>query len=154
MTKPEIERLIERLRTAGWNDRYVSGALYLEAADVLESLRQKAPDFESWLDAELPVWRTCKGTHYEPDVKEQVEFLCKCWNAASALHGEREGMVPSEKALRIARETVDEPNRRAQVKVKLAIAGMPLLADMIDEMVVLAREIIRLSDRRLDAYLS
>ena len=60
---------------------------------------------------------------------------------------EREGMVPSTEALRIAEQTVAESDSRAQCKVALAVAGLPILADMIDEMVVLAREIIRLSAR-------
>lgn len=55
--------------------------------------------------------------------------------------------LPSAEALRLAREFVDDPDLRAQVKVKIAIDGHPLIADMIDEAVVMAREIIRLSEQ-------
>ena len=51
----------------------------------------------------------------------------------------------SEEALRLAHEFLADPDDRAQVKVKLAVAGMPLMADMIDEALVMARELIRLS---------
>jgi hypothetical protein len=54
--------------------------------------------------------------------------------------------TPSDEALRLAREFVSAPDVRAQVKVEVAAGGMPLLADMIDEAVVMAREIIRLAE--------
>jgi hypothetical protein len=55
--------------------------------------------------------------------------------------------LPSAEALRLAREFIDDPDLRAQVKVKIAVDGHPLIADMIDEAVVMAREIIRLSEQ-------
>lgn len=51
-------------------------------------------------------------------------------------------------ALRLAREFVSAPDDRAQVKVMLASKGMPLVADMIDEAVIMARELIRLAASR------
>jgi hypothetical protein len=55
--------------------------------------------------------------------------------------------LPSAESIRLAKEFVDETDSRVQVKIKLAMMGMPLLADMIDEAVVMAREIIRLHAR-------
>jgi len=54
--------------------------------------------------------------------------------------------LPSAEAIRLAKEFVDETDARVRVKIKLAMMGLPLLSDMIDEAVVLAREILRLAN--------
>ena len=63
------------------------------------------------------------------------------WEAAMKKHPEGE---PSSEAVRLAEEFVSDPDARAQCKVEIASAGYPLIADMIDEALVLAREILRL----------
>ena len=54
------------------------------------------------------------------------------------------GVRVSMEALKLAREFVADPDMRAQVKVQLSIAGYPKLADLIDEAVVVSRELLRL----------
>lgn len=52
---------------------------------------------------------------------------------------------PSAEAIRIANETLAEPDARARVKVQLVALCGQATADMVDEMVVMAREILRLA---------
>lgn len=49
-----------------------------------------------------------------------------------------------EEALKLAREFVADPDTRAQVKVQLAASGYPGLVEMIDEAVIVSRELLRL----------
>ena len=52
---------------------------------------------------------------------------------------------PSEEAVRLAREFVADPGKRAQVKVQLSAHGWQQLADLIDEAVVVSQELQRLA---------
>ena len=58
---------------------------------------------------------------------------------------------PSGEAVRLAREFVADPDKRAQVKVQLASNGWGKLADMIDEAVLVSRELLRITDSRGEA---
>ena len=49
-------------------------------------------------------------------------------------------------ALKLAHEFVADPDKRAQVKVQLAMNGRPKLADMIDEAVRVSRALIALAN--------
>ena len=49
-------------------------------------------------------------------------------------------------ALKLAHEFVADPDKRAQVKVQLAMNGWPKLADMIDEAVRVSRALIALAN--------
>ena len=51
----------------------------------------------------------------------------------------------SVEALRFAKEFVADPEKRAQVKVQLAANGWPQLSDLIDEAVIVSRELLRLN---------
>ena len=51
---------------------------------------------------------------------------------------------PSEEAVKLAKEFVADPDARAKVKVELALAGCSKIPDMMDEAVVMARELLRL----------
>jgi len=54
-------------------------------------------------------------------------------------------------ALKLAHEFVADPDKRAQVKVQLAMNGRPKLADMIDEAVRVSRALIALANAQPEA---
>ena len=54
-------------------------------------------------------------------------------------------------ALKLAHEFVADPDKRAQVKVQLAMNGWPKLADMIDEAVRVSRALIALANAQPEA---
>ena len=54
-------------------------------------------------------------------------------------------VVPSVEAVRLAEEFVADPDERAQVKVHLCSVGLEQQAALIDEAVVMARELLRLA---------
>lgn len=49
------------------------------------------------------------------------------------------------KALRLAHEIVSDPSTRAKIKAALKAEGKPGMAALIDEAVLVARELIRVS---------
>ena len=51
----------------------------------------------------------------------------------------------SEVALKYAKEFVADPDKRAQVRVELCMNGWWHLADLIDEAVVVSKELLRLA---------
>lgn len=59
-----------------------------------------------------------------------------------------ERMRPSAAALRMAKEFVANPDARAQVKVQLAMQHGMAISDMIDEAVVVARELLRIKEAK------
>ena len=90
-----------------------------------------------------PGCMSCGGSGPDPSGQSESE-LAESWNRrALEPSPEREG--PSLEALRIAKEALDDPDKRAKVKVELRVTGWPKLADLIDEMIVLATEIVRLA---------
>jgi len=60
--------------------------------------------------------------------------------------------TPHDEALRIAREFVADPDKRAQVKVQLAVNGWSKLADMIDEAVIVSRALLAMSENAAPIY--
>lgn len=50
------------------------------------------------------------------------------------------------KALRMARQIVSDPDTRARIKVALEMEGKPGMAALIDEAVLVARELIRIAE--------
>src|SRR3990167_5554873 len=75
-----------------------------------------------------------------PDLLEKLQA------AHSALaEKEREGMLPSPESVRLANEFLADPDARARLKEELATTDLTLMADIIDEAVVMAREIQRLA---------
>jgi hypothetical protein len=46
-------------------------------------------------------------------------------------------------ALELAKEFIADPDKRAQVKVQLAVSGYPMVADMIDEAISVSRALLR-----------
>lgn len=56
------------------------------------------------------------------------------------------GHGPSEEAVKLAREFVADPDKRAQLRVELCVSGLPKLADLIDEAVIVSRELLRLAE--------
>ena len=57
----------------------------------------------------------------------------------------------TSEALRLAQEFVADPDKRAQVKVQLAANGLPKLADMIDEAVIVSRAYLAALERERTA---
>ena len=50
------------------------------------------------------------------------------------------------KALRLAREIVSDPDPRASIKAALEAEGKPGMAALIDEAVLVSRELIRIAE--------
>lgn len=83
-------------------------------------------------------WEDCEQSHHEC-------ALAKLEAARKELSSLRGRVEVDPTALRLAKEMVDQPDARAQIKVKLAAMGLPMMADVIDEAVLISRELIRLS---------
>ncbi len=64
------------------------------------------------------------------------------------LRAAESAVQPSDEALKLAQEFVSDPDIREQVKVKLREAGFHFIAEIIDEVVIVSRELLRISGRK------
>jgi len=93
-------------------------------------------------DGTITVWPSILVTERDTENLRDVE-LWHGYLERGVWRSERELL---REALKLAHEFVADPDKRAQVKVQLAMNGRPKLADMIDEAVRVSRALIALAN--------
>lgn len=164
LTKEEILKWIEVSLWAYENNR----AATLEYHELrklcdmaLRSLDQPASvpaQGETPHQSDIPVCMEGNGCQ-RPSFMKRIDQLERELAAAKAdiaemdkentrLLEDKIGGAVSEEAVRLAKEFVADPDKRAQVKVQLALDGYQKLADMIDEAVIVSKDLLRLYHER------